>query len=58
MGKAKAKIEQMKGKAKQRIGGATDDRSMEAEGRREKTVGKIREAAGEAVERIKKGLHK
>ncbi|MBT2444322.1 CsbD family protein [Streptomyces sp. ISL-36] len=58
MGKAKAKMEQMKGKAKERVGDATDDRSMEAEGRREKTVGKVREAAGDTVEGIKKGRKK
>ncbi|MFC8275653.1 CsbD family protein [Streptomyces sp. NPDC057271] len=55
MGKGKARMDQMKGKAKESVGDAMDDRSMEAEGRREKTAGKVREAAEEAVDRAKKG---
>ncbi|MFF8279180.1 CsbD family protein [Streptomyces lateritius] len=58
MGKAKAKMEQMKGKAKQRVGDSTDDRSMQSEGRREKSVGKVREAAHDMVEGVKKSRKK
>ena len=41
--KAKNKTQEMSGKAKQRIGRATDDRSLEAKGQRER-VGALKNA--------------
>ena len=44
----KGKIEQIKGDVKERIGGATKDRSTQAEGWLEEKKGKLREGWGEA----------
>jgi uncharacterized protein YjbJ (UPF0337 family) len=46
--KAKDKAESAKGKTKERVGGATGDRSMEAEGKADKSKGDIKQA-GEKV---------
>jgi uncharacterized protein YjbJ (UPF0337 family) len=43
--KAKNKTQEMSGKAKQRIGRATDDRSLEAKGQRERVSGALKNAA-------------
>jgi uncharacterized protein YjbJ (UPF0337 family) len=50
----KGKIEQVKGEVKERIGGATKDRSTQAEGILEKKKGEIREGYGEAKDEIRK----
>ena len=42
----KGKIEQIKGDLKERIGGATKDRSTQAEGWMENKKGKVRERLG------------
>jgi uncharacterized protein YjbJ (UPF0337 family) len=46
--KAEDKMESAKGTAKERVGGATGDRSMEAEGKGEKSKGDLKQA-GEKV---------
>lgn len=50
----KGKIEQVKGEVKERIGGATKDRSTQAEGILEKKKGEIREGYGEAKDEMRK----
>jgi len=42
----KGKIEQIKGDLKERLGGATKDRSTQAEGWMENKKGKVRESLG------------
>jgi uncharacterized protein YjbJ (UPF0337 family) len=44
----KGKIEQIKGDVKERLGGASKDRSTQAEGWMENKKGKLREGVGEA----------
>ncbi|GAA3027954.1 hypothetical protein GCM10020000_00530 [Streptomyces olivoverticillatus] len=53
MGKAKAKATQVKGRLKEGIGHATDDKRMEAEGRAEKLRGKAQEAAAKTKKKLK-----
>jgi uncharacterized protein YjbJ (UPF0337 family) len=48
----KGKIEQVKGEVKERIGGASKDRSTQAEGFMENKKGKIREGMGDVKEEI------
>ncbi len=50
----KGKIEQIKGDVKQRIGGATKDRSTQAEGWLEEKKGKLREGWGEAKDEVER----
>jgi uncharacterized protein YjbJ (UPF0337 family) len=50
----KGKIEQVKGEVKERVGGATKDRSTQAEGILEKKKGEIREGYGEAKDEMRK----
>jgi len=51
--KAKAKIEQAKGKAKETLGSATGNDRMAAEGQAEKSVGDAREAKEKAKDVFK-----
>jgi uncharacterized protein YjbJ (UPF0337 family) len=46
--KAEDKLESAKGTAKERVGGATGDESLQAEGKGEKTKGDLKQA-GEKV---------
>ncbi len=46
--KAKNKAEELTGKAKEKIGQATDDRDLEAEGHKDQTKGNVKNA-GEKV---------
>jgi uncharacterized protein YjbJ (UPF0337 family) len=48
----KGKIEEIKGDVKERIGGATKDRSTQAEGWVEEKKGKIRSGVGDAKEEL------
>jgi uncharacterized protein YjbJ (UPF0337 family) len=50
----KGKIEEIKGDVKERIGGATKDRSTQAEGFAEKQKGKVREGIGN----LKEDMHR
>jgi uncharacterized protein YjbJ (UPF0337 family) len=50
----KGKIEEIKGDIKERIGGATKDRSTQAEGWMENKKGKLRGAVGDAKEELEK----
>lgn len=52
--KIKGKWEQAKGEVKDRIGGATKDRSTQAEGILEKKKGEVREGYGEAKDEMRK----
>jgi uncharacterized protein YjbJ (UPF0337 family) len=49
----KGKIEQIKGEVKERIGGASKDRSTQAEGFFENKKGKIREGVGDVKEELR-----
>jgi uncharacterized protein YjbJ (UPF0337 family) len=48
----KGKIEEIKGEVKERIGGATKDRSTQAEGFVENKKGKVREGYGDVKEEL------
>jgi uncharacterized protein YjbJ (UPF0337 family) len=50
----KGKIEEIKGDVKERIGGATKDRSTQAEGFFENKKGKVREGLGDAEEELRR----
>lgn len=50
----KGKVEQIKGDVKERIGGATKDRSTQGEGWLEKKKGEVREGVGDVKEEIKR----
>jgi uncharacterized protein YjbJ (UPF0337 family) len=50
----KGKIEEIKGDVKERIGGATKDRSTQAEGWVEKKKGEIRSGVGDMKEDLEK----
>jgi uncharacterized protein YjbJ (UPF0337 family) len=50
----KGKIEEIKGDVKQRIGGATKDRSTQAEGWVEEKKGQIRGGVGEMKDEVRK----
>ncbi|WP_405845997.1 CsbD family protein [Streptomyces sp. NBC_01518] len=51
--KAKAKVEQTKGKVKKVVGGAVGNASLKAEGRAEETKGDLRAAKEKAKDAIK-----
>jgi uncharacterized protein YjbJ (UPF0337 family) len=50
----KGKIEQIKGDVKERMGGASKDRSTQAEGFAEEKKGKLREGFGDVKEELDK----
>ncbi len=50
----KGKVEEIKGDVKQRIGGATKDRSTQAEGWAEEKKGQIRKGVGDLKEEVKR----
>jgi uncharacterized protein YjbJ (UPF0337 family) len=52
--KIKGKAEEIKGNVKQRIGGATKDRSMQGEGWVEEKKGQIRQGVGELKDEAKR----
>ncbi|MFT3916429.1 MAG: CsbD family protein [Anaeromyxobacteraceae bacterium] len=49
----KGKLDQLKGDVKERIGGASKDRSLEGEGAWDRAKGKVREAVGDVKEKFK-----
>lgn len=53
---AKGVGNQIKGAAKDAVGGATGDTQMQAEGKADKVVGKTQKAVGDAREDVKKKL--
>jgi uncharacterized protein YjbJ (UPF0337 family) len=48
LNKAKDKAQSLEGKGKQRVGGATGDESLQAEGKKDQVVGDLK-GAGEKV---------
>lgn len=50
--KAEGKFEELKGKAKEAIGDATDDASMQAKGKADQVEGKAQQAVGEAKDKL------
>lgn len=54
----KGKIEQIKGDIKERIGGATKDRSTQAEGFLENKKGKVRSGLGDVKEDVKEEMER
>jgi uncharacterized protein YjbJ (UPF0337 family) len=54
----KGKAEEIKGDVKQRIGGATKDRSLEGEGALDEAKGKARQAAADVKEKVKGAFKK
>ncbi|THV22845.1 CsbD family protein [Glycomyces paridis] len=55
--KAKDKAEQLKGKAKEKLGDATDNESLENEGRRDELKGKAKEEFHDLREKGEDKLH-
>jgi uncharacterized protein YjbJ (UPF0337 family) len=49
----KGKLDQLKGDIKERIGGATKDRSTQGEGVWDQAKGKVREAVGDVKEKFR-----
>ena len=54
----KGKIEQIKGDIKERIGGATKDRSTQAEGFLENKTGKVRSKLGDVKEDVENEMER
>lgn len=52
--RAKHEGEQLKGEAKKQAGKVTDDRDLEAEGKRDKAKGGVKEAADKIKDAFKK----
>jgi uncharacterized protein YjbJ (UPF0337 family) len=51
-------IDQMKGTAKEKAGQLTDDRDLEAEGKRDQAKGDLKEGVDDAADKIKSGVDK
>jgi uncharacterized protein YjbJ (UPF0337 family) len=51
--KVDAKADQVKGKVKETVGDATDDHSMEAEGKGDQAKGKVKDAAEKVKDAFK-----
>ena len=47
------KADDMKGRAKEAMGDLTDDKSLENEGKVDKTVGKVKEKIDEVADKVK-----
>ncbi|EWM18709.1 MULTISPECIES: CsbD family protein [unclassified Kutzneria] len=52
--KIDAKADEVKGKVKEGVGGATDDHGLEAEGKTDQAKGKVKEAAEKVKDVFKK----
>ena len=52
--KAKNTTQSAKGTMKDKVGQATDDRSLEAEGKRDKVVGNLKQAGEKVKDAVKK----
>jgi uncharacterized protein YjbJ (UPF0337 family) len=52
--KTQGKVDQASGQIKESIGKASDDESLEKEGRREQSKGDLREAAGKVKDAVKR----
>ncbi|SER27014.1 MULTISPECIES: CsbD family protein [Lentzea] len=52
--KIDAKADQLKGKVKEGVGDATDDRSLQGEGQADQTKGHLKEAAEKVKDAFKK----
>ena len=52
--KAKDKAQTAKGTVKEKVGGATDDRSMQAEGKGDKVAGNLKQAGEKVKDAVKK----
>lgn len=52
------KVDEVKGKAKQGVGGATGDHALQGEGVVDEVKGKVKQAYADVKESIKKGDHK
>jgi uncharacterized protein YjbJ (UPF0337 family) len=53
MDKAKNKLQEMRGQAKQQAGKATDDKDMQAEGQADQTMGNLKNAGEKAKDAFK-----
>jgi uncharacterized protein YjbJ (UPF0337 family) len=52
------KIDQAKGRAKEAVGDATDDKDLEREGKVDRASGEVKEKVGDAVDKVKDTLHR
>ena len=52
------KIDQAKGRAKEAIGDATDDKDLKREGKVDRVSGEVKEKVGDAVDKVKDTLHR
>jgi uncharacterized protein YjbJ (UPF0337 family) len=51
------KVDELKGRAKQGVGGATDDHGLQAEGLVDEAKGKVKQAYGDVKEKIRDADH-
>jgi len=51
--KARNKVQEIKGDVKDAVGGATNDRSMEAEGKADKVAGNLKQAAEKVKDAVR-----
>jgi uncharacterized protein YjbJ (UPF0337 family) len=52
----KGKAEQAKGYVKEKVGQATDDPDLEAEGTADRAAGEVREGYGEVKDKVKRAI--
>ena len=52
----KGKAEQAKGYVKEKVGQATNDPDLEAEGTADRAAGKVREGVGEVKDKVKRAV--
>jgi len=52
------KIDQAKGRAKEAVGDATDDKDLKREGKADRVSGEVKEKVGDAVDKVKDTLHR
>jgi uncharacterized protein YjbJ (UPF0337 family) len=55
---AEGKFDEVKGRAKEAIGDATDDDDLKREGKVDKASGKVKQKVDDAVDKVKDTLHR
>jgi uncharacterized protein YjbJ (UPF0337 family) len=51
------KTDQMKGKAKEAVGGLTGDEELKSEGTADRQAGEVKEKVDEAIDKVKSVVH-
>jgi uncharacterized protein YjbJ (UPF0337 family) len=55
---AEGKFDEVKGRAKEAIGDATDDDDLKREGKADKASGKVKQKVDDAVDKVKDVFHR